>query len=36
MTEGIECIAELGGHIDRSRENIAIKLKENYLHKAEI
>jgi methyl-accepting chemotaxis protein len=36
MTEGIECIAELGGHIDRSRENIAMKLKENYLHKAEI
>jgi methyl-accepting chemotaxis protein len=36
MTEGIECIAELSGHIDRSRENIAMKLKENYLHKAEI
>jgi methyl-accepting chemotaxis protein len=35
MTEGIECIAELGGHIDRSRENIAMKLKENYLHKGE-
>jgi methyl-accepting chemotaxis protein len=36
MTEGIECIAELSGHIDRSRENIAMRLKENYLHKAEI
>jgi methyl-accepting chemotaxis protein len=36
MTEGIECIAELGVHIDRSRENIEMRLKENHLHKAEI